>query len=56
VRGLPEDDGYHSLRASNAVLDVNETWLLDGELQDAPGPLVVSVGEPLAFLDLRRVP
>lgn len=54
VRGLPEDGGYHSLRATGAVLDVHETWLLDGELQDAPGPLVVSVGGPLAFLDLRR--
>lgn len=56
VRGLPEDGGYHSLRTTDAVLDVHETWLLDGELQDAPGPLVVRVGGPLAFLDLRRGP
>jgi len=53
VRGLPEDGGYHSLRATSAMLDVNETWLLDGELQHAPGPLIVSVGGPLVFLDLR---
>jgi diacylglycerol kinase (ATP) len=54
VRGLPDDAGYHSLRATSAVLDVDETWLLDGELQHAPGPLVITVGGPLAFLDLRR--
>jgi hypothetical protein len=56
VRGLPEEGGYHSRRAASAVLDVRETWLLDGELQDAPGPLVIGVGGPLAFLDLRRKP
>jgi diacylglycerol kinase (ATP) len=52
VRGLPADGGYHSLRATSAVLDVDDTWLLDGELQNAPGPLVVRVGGPLSFLDL----
>ena len=54
VRGLPADGGYHSLRATSAVLDVADTWLLDGELQNAPGPLIVRVGGPLPFLDLGR--
>ncbi|MBW6457096.1 MAG: hypothetical protein K0A98_14540 [Trueperaceae bacterium] len=54
VRGLPANGGYHSLRATSAVLEVDETWLLDGELQAAAGPLAVTVGGPLAFLDLRR--
>ena len=54
VGGLPAHGGYHSLRATSAVLEVDETWLLDGELQSAPGPLAVTVGGPLDFLDLRR--
>lgn len=54
VGGLPAHGGYHSLRATSAMLEVDETWLLDGELQSAPGPLAVTVGGPLAFLDLRR--
>lgn len=54
VRGRPGSAGYHSLRATSAVLDVDGTWLLDGELQHAPGPLAISAGGPLAFLELGR--
>ena len=54
VHGLPADGGYHSLRATSAVLEVDETWLLDGELQTAPGPLIVRATRPLTFLDLGR--
>ena len=49
---LPSTMGYHSRRTERLSLDVDEPWLLDGEIVRAPGPLALSASRPLAFLDL----
>lgn len=49
---LPSTRGYHSRRSDRLSLDVEEPWLLDGEIVRAPGPLVLSASRPLVFLDL----
>ena len=53
---LPSARGYHSRRSERLSLDIDEPWLLDGEILHAPGPLALGASPPLAFLDLKGRP
>ncbi len=47
------DAGYHSARGSALRVELDEPWLLDGEVVRAPGPLAISATRPLRFVDLQ---
>ncbi len=53
---LPSAKGYHARRAERLEVGVDEPWLLDGEILDAPGPLELGASPPLAFLRLTGGP
>lgn len=53
--GLPADEGYHSRRADQIRLGLNDVWLLDGELRPGGTTLAFSPSRPLRFVDLKQV-
>ena len=53
---LRAEDGYACTRAERVVVDLDERWLLDGEVIDAPGPLRISASAPLRFVRLCETP
>ncbi|MCC5886442.1 MAG: hypothetical protein JJT88_08410 [Gammaproteobacteria bacterium] len=48
-------EGYHSQRAEQIRIAVNDVWLLDGELHPGGAALSFQPSRPLTFVDLRRV-
>ncbi len=51
---LRADEGYHSRRTDGVSLNLDESWLLDGELHAGGGRLTLAPSRPLPFIDLRR--
>jgi diacylglycerol kinase family enzyme len=49
---LPEADGFHGRRPGRVVLDLDESWIIDGEVFPPPGRLVIEPGPELRFLRL----
>lgn len=49
------EEGYHSRRAEQIRITVDDAWLLDGELHPGGTTLTVRASPPLAFVDLSRV-
>lgn len=52
---MHEDEGYHSRRAEQIDLGVNDVWLLDGELHPGGTTLSFRPSRPLQFIDLEQV-
>lgn len=50
------EEGYHSCRGHRFRLDLDEVWLLDGELHAGGGQIELGASRPLAFVDLGQVP
>jgi diacylglycerol kinase (ATP) len=51
---LRSDDGYHSLRTERVAVELDDPWLLDGEIERECGRLLLTASAPLPFLDLSR--
>ena len=51
-RRVPDGNGYHSAHAAALRIELDEPWLLDGEVVRTPGPLAISATRPLRFVDL----
>lgn len=49
------DEGYHSHRAGQIELSLDDAWLLDGELHPGGTTLAFQPSRPLGFVDLGRV-
>lgn len=48
-------EGYHSQRAEQIELSLDDVWLLDGELHSGGGTLTFRPSRPLEFIDLARL-
>lgn len=59
LRGRAEQmhagEGYHSQRAGQIELSLDDVWLLDGELHPGGSTLSFRPSRPLAFVDLSQV-
>lgn len=60
LRGRAEqmhgEEGYHSRRAVQIELSLDDVWLLDGELHPGGSTLSFRPSRPLVFVDLAKVP
>lgn len=53
---LAEADGYHGRRPARVTLELEESWVIDGEIFPAAGPLRIAPGTPRDFLRLDGTP
>ncbi|HSG89349.1 MAG TPA: diacylglycerol kinase family protein [Pseudomonadales bacterium] len=53
---LPEADGFHGRRPASVVVELDEAWVIDGEVVAAPGRLTLSAAPPMAFVHLAPEP
>lgn len=49
---LATSEGYHSRRSTRVTIELDEPWLLDGEIERESGRLVITASAPLPFLEL----
>lgn len=49
---LPEADGFHGRRPGRVLVEPDESWVIDGEVFPASGPLRLEPGRPRRFVEL----
>lgn len=52
---LPEADGFHGRRPARVDLEIDESWVIDGEMFPEPGRLSLAPAAPMEFVHLAPV-